>query len=149
MSRWVELLHVGVAFWFVAGLLGRNLTLARARASERLELVVDLVGLARRFDRLLVIPGSAAVVLLGLLTALAQHRPLAGPGNGWLLASLLLAVALIALVPLVFVPRRRWSSGRSPTPDGAAPSPRLWRARSPTRWSRPPASWSWWSWPRS
>jgi hypothetical protein len=45
------------------------------------------------------------VVLLGLLTALAQHRPLAGPGNGWLLASLLLAVALFALVPLVFVPR--------------------------------------------
>jgi uncharacterized membrane protein len=105
MSRWVELLHVGVAFWFVAGLLGRNLTLSRARASERLESVVDLVGLARRFDRLLVIPGSAAVVLLGLLTALAQHRPLAGPGNGWLLASLLLAVALFALVPLVFVPR--------------------------------------------
>jgi hypothetical protein len=29
VSGWVVLLHVAVAFWFVAGLLGRNLTLAR------------------------------------------------------------------------------------------------------------------------
>ena len=105
MSRWVELLHVGVAFWFVAGLLGRNLTLARARASERLESVVDLVGLARRFDRLLVTPGLGRRGAAGTAHRLGPASPAGRAGQGWLLASLLLAVALFALVPLVFVPR--------------------------------------------
>jgi Predicted integral membrane protein (DUF2269) len=103
----VVLLHVAVAFWFVAGLLGRNLTLAMARSGERVELVGALVELAGRFERLMVIPGSFAVLLLGLLAAWAQDRPLAGRGNGWLLLSLLLYVPLFALVPLVFVPRGR------------------------------------------
>jgi Predicted integral membrane protein (DUF2269) len=107
VSRWVVLSHVAVAFWFVAGLLGRNLTLARARASRQLGLVDELLELAGRFERLMVIPGSFAVLALGLLAAWAQGRALAGPGNGWLLVSLLLYVPLFAAVPLVFVPRGR------------------------------------------
>jgi hypothetical protein len=107
VSRWVVLLHVAVAFWFVAGLIGRNLTLARSRASDQIGLVDDLPELAGRFERLMVIPGSFAVLLAGLLAAWAQGRPLAGSGNGWLLVSLLLYVPLFAMVPLVFVPRGR------------------------------------------
>ena len=107
VSRWVVLLHVAVAFWFVAGLLGRDLTLLRARSSRQVASVDELVTLAGRFERLMVIPGSLAVLLLGLLAAWAQGRPLAGSGNGWLLTSLLLYVPLLAMVPLVFVPRRR------------------------------------------
>jgi hypothetical protein len=30
VSEWVVLLHVAVAFWFAVGLLGRNVTMARA-----------------------------------------------------------------------------------------------------------------------
>jgi hypothetical protein len=105
VSRWVVLLHVAIAFWFVAGLIGRNLTLARARSRQQVRLVAELVGLAGRFERLMVIPGSFAVLLLGLLAVWAQDRPLAGPGNGWV--PLLLYVPLFALVPLVFVPRGR------------------------------------------
>ena len=67
MSRWVVLLHVAVAFWFVAGLIGRNLTLARARSRQQVRLVAELVGLAGRFERLMVVPGSFAVLLLGLV----------------------------------------------------------------------------------
>jgi uncharacterized membrane protein len=107
VNRWVVLLHVAVAFWFVAGLVGRNLTLARARSSEQVGLVGELVELAGRFERLMVIPGSFAVLLLGLLAAWAEGRPLAGSDNGWLLVSLLLYVPLFAMVPLVFVPRGR------------------------------------------
>jgi uncharacterized membrane protein len=55
----------------------------------------------------MVIPGSLAVPLLGLIAAWAQDRPLAGSGNGWLLASLLLYVPLLTMVPLAFVPRGR------------------------------------------
>jgi uncharacterized membrane protein len=101
------LLHVAVAFWFVAGLIGRNVALGRARFGGQLEVVAELVQLAGRFERLMVIPGSFAVLLLGLLVAWAQGRPLAGSGNGWLLVSLILYVALMAQVPLVFRPRGR------------------------------------------
>jgi hypothetical protein len=107
VSRWVVLLHVAVAFWFVAGLIGRNLALARARSRRQVGLVEELVELAGGFERLMVIPGSFAVLLLGLLAAWAQGRPLAGAGNGWLLVSLLLYVPLFAMVPLVFLPRGR------------------------------------------
>jgi hypothetical protein len=107
VSRWVVLLHVAVAFWFVAGLIGRNLALARARSRQQVGLVEELVELAGGFERLMVIPGSFAVLLLGLLAAWAQGRSLAGSGNGWLLVSLLLYVPLFAMVPLVFLPRGR------------------------------------------
>ena len=69
MSRWVVLLHAAVAFWLVSWLVGRNLTLARARSSDQVGLAAELVQLATRFDRLMVIPGSFAVLLLGLLAA--------------------------------------------------------------------------------
>ena len=64
----------------------------------------ELVTLSGRFERLMVIPGSIAVVVLGLLAAWALDQPLAGANNWWLLTSLLLFVAIGALVPIVFLP---------------------------------------------
>jgi uncharacterized membrane protein len=107
VSEWVVLLHVAVAFWFVGGLIGRNVTFAKARASTDIVVVGELTELAGRFERFMVIPGSAAVLVAGLLAVWAEGRPLAGPGNGWLLLSLLLYLTLIPLVPLVFLSRGR------------------------------------------
>jgi hypothetical protein len=107
VGRLLVLLHVAAAFGLVAGVVGRNLTLARTRSGDDLGLVGELVELAGRFERLLVIPGSFAVLAFGLLTAWARGVPLAGSGSWWMLVSLLLYVALFALVPLVFVPRGR------------------------------------------
>ena len=104
MDEWVVLLHVVAAFWFVAGLLGRNITMARARTASDIRLVNELVTLSGRFERMMVIPGSFAVVLLGLLAAWALGQPLAGSNNWWLLTSLLLFVAIGVLVPVVFLP---------------------------------------------
>ena len=78
MSRWVVLLHVAVAFWFVAGLLGRNITMAKARTATDIGTLEELVDLSGRFERLMVIPGSFAVLVAGLLAAWAQGQPLAG-----------------------------------------------------------------------
>jgi uncharacterized membrane protein len=105
VSEWVVLLHVLVAFWFVAGLIGRNVTFAKVRASSDLRTVEDLMELGGRFERLMVIPGSFGVLVAGLLAAWAEGQPLAGEGNWWLLISLVLFVSLAVLVPAVFLPR--------------------------------------------
>ncbi|HYG72195.1 MAG TPA: DUF2269 family protein [Actinomycetota bacterium] len=100
-----KLLHVLVAFWFVAGLIGRAVTLAQVRRESELGRIGSLMRVADRFEKLMVIPGSIAVLLLGLATMVAQDRSLLGEGNRWLLVSLILYVALAALVPTVFLPR--------------------------------------------
>jgi hypothetical protein len=104
VSEWVVLLHVAVAFWFVAGMLGRNITMARARTANQLSTFVELVDLSDRFERLMVIPGSFGVLVAGLLAAWAQDQPLAGTDDWWLLTSLILFVGLGVLVPTVFLP---------------------------------------------
>ena len=77
MSRWVVLVHIGVAFWFVAGLLGRNLTLARARSSERVESLADLVFVPRRrlVDRALAAARALELVVVAAILALMVVKP--------------------------------------------------------------------------
>ncbi len=105
MDRWVVFLHVAIAFWFVGGLIGRTLTLARARSSEDIDAVSLLTELAGRFENLMVIPGSIAVFVAGLLAAWAEGIPLWGPGSGWLALALILFLSTLPLVPLIFLPR--------------------------------------------
>lgn len=105
MDRWVVFLHVAIAFWFVGGLIGRTLTLARARSSEDIDAVSLLTDLAGRFENLMVIPGSIAVFVAGLLAAWAEGIPLWGPGSGWLALALILFLSTLPLVPLIFLPR--------------------------------------------
>jgi hypothetical protein len=107
LAEWAKLLHVVVAFWFVTGLAGRTVVIGQAARSPDVHTVVGLMGLAGRFEKLMVIPGSFAVLVAGLLTTWAQHRPWFEHGAYWLVTSLVAYVALIALVPLVFLPRGR------------------------------------------
>jgi len=100
-----KLLHVLAAFWFVAGLLGRAIAIAQVRRERDLGRIGSLMAVTDRFERWMVIPGSAAVLLLGLATMVDQGRSLTGDGNRWLLVSLILYVGLGALVPTVFLPR--------------------------------------------
>lgn len=103
-----KLVHVASAIWFAAGLLGRWYALsASARASE-LKLTRAFADLSGRFENAMVIPGSVAVLLSGIVTALLGGFPLLGPiqgGPSWLLAALLIFAAIMALVPTVFLPR--------------------------------------------
>jgi uncharacterized membrane protein len=107
VSEWAVLLHVLSAFWFVAGLVGRDVTLGKARRTRDVGVVAEVAGLAGRFDRLMVVPGSIAVFVLGLLTVWVQGRQFTGTGNWWLLTSLLLYLSLMPLIPLVFIRRGR------------------------------------------
>lgn len=97
-------LHVVAAFWFVGGLLGRDITLARARRGSDVGVVAELVGLAGTFERFMVRPGSIAVLAAGLLAVWARDLSFT---TGWVLASLVLYLSLVPLVPLVFLRRGR------------------------------------------
>lgn len=100
-----KLLHVLAGFWFVAGMIGRNVSIAQARRDEAIGRIDALMTAAGSFERLMVIPGSAAVLVLGLITMLAQGWSLFAGGNRWLPTSLVLFLATALLVPTVFLPR--------------------------------------------
>jgi uncharacterized membrane protein len=105
MSDAWKLLHVLSGFWLVAGLVGRTVTIAQARRERDVGRIDALLAAAGRFETLMVIPGSAAVLILGLITMVAQDRSLLGEGNRWLLSALALYLITAAFVPTIFVPR--------------------------------------------
>ena len=106
LATFVVFLHVVTAFFLVAGLIGRGIVLGRARRSTDLQEINVLLPVADRFEKI-VIPSSGAILVLGLLAMWAQDRPLFTDGGYWLLASLVLYLSLIPLVPLIFLPRGR------------------------------------------
>jgi hypothetical protein len=101
----LQLLHVASAFWFVAGLVGRDVVLGLARRTDDLGRVRALLDASAPFERRMVIPGSFAVLALGILTWWAQELPLWGEGTRWVAVSLIVFATMIPLVPLVFLPR--------------------------------------------
>src|SRR6266536_1986288 len=98
----VKLLHVAIAFWFIAGLLGRQLALSQAARASDVNVFAGLTDLAGRFDRLMVLPGSQVVFLIGLITAWAGGWPVLGFLEGgkanWVLAS---SVLFLSTLPSV------------------------------------------------
>jgi len=102
----LKFLHALAGFWFAAGLVGRGVAQLRAERTTEIRALQVLVDLIGRFDRLMVIPGSTAVFLLGLLTAWVEGLPilgfLQGAKTNWLLVSL---IGIFVAVPTVFIPR--------------------------------------------
>ena len=129
MATLWKLLHVLTAFGLVAGLIGRTVTMARAEKSRDIGIAKALVETAGRFEKLMVIPGSMAVLVLGLLTVFAQGLRISAPGNGWVLWSLVIFATVIALVPTVFIPRgKRFDAALEAATAAGAVTPEL-RAR--------------------
>ena len=101
-----KLVHIGVAFAFIGGLIGRWVLLHAAARAADVELAYQLSRTAAPFERL-VIMGSNLVLLAGLLTAWAQGYPWLGLTTGWMLVSVLLLLSVLPFIPLVFLPRGR------------------------------------------
>jgi uncharacterized membrane protein len=108
--EWLALLlklgHVLVAFALVTGMVGRWILLMRASRTDDVEHAHLLAEAASPFERTVQVSGTA-IVVLGLLTAWAQEYPWLGLTTGWMLLSVLLIIPMLALVPLVFIPRGR------------------------------------------
>jgi hypothetical protein len=102
----LKLLHVAVAFAFVAGLIGRWLLLSRASRAADVQTAYELSAAAAPFERL-VVWGMNAVIPAGFLTAWAQGYPWLGLTRGWMLVSLVLLLTVIPIIPLALLPRGR------------------------------------------
>ncbi|HEV8245947.1 MAG TPA: DUF2269 family protein [Polyangiaceae bacterium] len=126
LSLWLKLVHVVIAFGFTAGLVGRTFAYRQAKQSSELRELSLAITLAERFDSLLVIPGGFGILLSGLLTMWSEQLPLLAPGYLWLSISLGIVLLNFALVPLVFLPRRkRFRAAFAEARQRAALSPEL------------------------
>lgn len=106
----LRFLHILSAIWFIAGILGRQLVMAAASKQSDLRLVAGLSQAAARFEQWMVMPGNLLVILFGVLVSLEGNWPIFGflEGDGarnWLLASNVLLVANLILVPTLYIPR--------------------------------------------
>lgn len=107
----MKLLHVLTAMWFISGIVGRGVTFWQATKTTHVHTAVTLVKLSDFFEQRMVIPGSSAVLLFGVLTAWLQGWPLFGFLQGatanWLLVSLVLYLGPTPAIPLYLIPRRQ------------------------------------------
>lgn len=106
-----KLLHILSAIWFISGILGRGIAFGQAAKTSNVHTAYTLVKLSDFFEQRMVIPGSTAVLVFGLLTAWLQGWPvfgfLQGADSNWLLVSLALYLSPTPLIPLYLIPRRK------------------------------------------
>jgi len=105
----LKLLHILSVIIFVGGLFARQMVRFFAERAHGVRSFVAQSEAAGHIESRMVIPGNAAVILIGVILALVGRQPilgfLQGATENWLLVSNLILVALMLLVPLVFIPR--------------------------------------------
>ena len=105
----VRFLHIACAVVFAGGLVARQLSRAMANKAEDPHSIWLVFQATDPIERLMVIPGSVLVLVFGVIIALMTGAPifgfLQGASKNWLLVSNLLILLIMALIPLVFVPR--------------------------------------------
>lgn len=99
----LKLLHIALALALTAGVVGRWIVLHRAAESRELAQTVSLLETSAPFERMTIIT-SMLILPAGLLTAWAQGYEWLGLTTGWMLASTVIYLAILALVPTVFLP---------------------------------------------
>jgi hypothetical protein len=102
----LKLAHIALAMGPVAGTVGRWIILSRAAGEDRIDRAAELSELAGPFERLL-IRSSMLILPVGLATAWAQGYDWLGLTEFWMLASLILFVAAMIMVPTILIPRGR------------------------------------------
>ena len=110
MPTLLLLLHIFSAIALYCGIAGRLVTFELARRAADARAVVALLRASDFFERRLAIPGSMLVLLFGILVTLGGpwgRLAAAGANAGWLIASVVLFLALIPAIPLYLLPARK------------------------------------------
>ena len=102
----IKALHILAVTAVIAGVVGRALIRARLVRLDDIHLVREFVDLEGHFDQWLVIYGSLATLLTGVLLTWLGHWPLLNAGvPTWTLVGAVLFLSTIPLVIWVYVPR--------------------------------------------
>lgn len=105
----LKFLHIISVIMFVGGLFARQLVRSHAKKTDDIKMFAALNFAAGRIESTLVIPGSAAALVLGIILALIGGVPifgfLQGGSQNWLLVSNILLIGSLVIVPTVFIPR--------------------------------------------
>ncbi len=95
----VKVLHILVVTAFISGVVARALIQAHLLRLNDIYIVRELVNLEGHFDQWLVVHGSIATLLTGLLLTWPGHWPLVNAGLPiWTLVGMVLFLATIPLV---------------------------------------------------
>jgi len=111
----IRFLHILAALVLVGGLFSRQVVRAYARKATDVRAFAEISQGANQIERLMVIPGNMAVIILGVIAALMSGAPILGFIQGasanWLLVANLLLIIGMVIVPVVFVPRGKVFDG--------------------------------------
>lgn len=104
-----KLFHIVSVIVFVGGLIARQLVRGAAKGTDDVQVFANLNQAAGIMEKYMVIPGSLATTVLGIILALMAGYPifgfLQGAAQNWLLVSNLLLVSVIVIIPTIFLPR--------------------------------------------
>ena len=107
----IKYLHIIAVAVTIGGMFARQLVRGIAQKSDDVNAVASLTRVAVRMDRAMVIPGSNIMILMGIILAIIQKWPifgfLQGAPQNWLLASNILLVVMMVLIPTVFIPHNK------------------------------------------
>ena len=107
----VKFLHILAVTITVGGMFARQLVRGIAKKSDDVKTVASLTQAATRIDRVLIIPWSNIILPLGIILAVMMKWPifgfLQGASQNWLLASNILLVIMLSLIPAVFIPHNK------------------------------------------
>ena len=106
-----KLLHVLSVIWLMAGLLARPTVLAAARRAPDVRMLKGIADVSGRLEDRMIAPGIFAVLITGIVAAIAGGYSLFGPLTGgpwWIFIPVALMVIAIVTTPMTLGRDRRW-----------------------------------------
>ena len=105
----LKFLHVAVVIVGVGGVFARQLLRKHAKRMNDVTSLATFSQAAGRIEKAFVIPGTSAIVVLGIILGLIGGSPmlgfLQGASQNWLLVSNILLISILVVIPPVLVPR--------------------------------------------
>jgi uncharacterized membrane protein len=107
----VKFFHIAAVAITIGGMFARQLVREHAKKSTNVKLVASLTQVAIRIDRIMVIPWSNIMIIMGIVLALMLKWPifgfLQGATQNWLLVSNILLLIMVVLIAAVFIPHNK------------------------------------------
>jgi uncharacterized membrane protein len=107
----VKFFHIAAVAITIGGMFARQLVREHAKKSTNVKLVASPTQVAIRIDRIMVIPWSNIMIIMGIVLALMLKWPifgfLQGATQNWLLVSNILLLIMVVLIAAVFIPHNK------------------------------------------